>query len=76
MKLQQVFVVLLALASPIFGEEAVEAKHQEKRGVVGLGYGNNYLNGLGYNGYNGYSGYSGYNGKNKICLFIYVIKIE
>lgn len=43
---------MLALASPIFGEEALEAKRQEKRGVVGLGYGNSYLNGLGY-GYNG-----------------------
>ncbi|KAH0554068.1 uncharacterized protein LOC123263251 [Cotesia glomerata] len=33
-----VIIMLFALASPIFGEDAVEPKKQEKRGVIGLGY--------------------------------------
>ncbi|XP_011306906.1 uncharacterized protein [Fopius arisanus] len=48
---------ILALASPIFGEEAIEQKNQQKRGVVPVGYGGQYLGGyntLNY-GYNGLS---------------------
>ncbi|XP_053594445.1 cuticle protein 64-like isoform X2 [Microplitis demolitor] len=47
--------MLFALASPIFGEDAVEPKKQEKRGVIGLGYpgySGHYVGGHAY-GYNG-----------------------
>ncbi|KAK0093540.1 hypothetical protein PV326_013312 [Microctonus aethiopoides] len=54
--------MIFALASAIFAEEISEVKKQEKRGVVGLGYGN--AHGLGYGGnYLGGHGYGyGYNG--------------
>ncbi|XP_015114582.1 uncharacterized protein LOC107039478 [Diachasma alloeum] len=46
---------ILALAAPIFGEEAVEQKNQQKRGIAPVGYGGNYLGG--YHGLNyGYNG--------------------
>ncbi|XP_014206794.1 glycine-rich protein-like [Copidosoma floridanum] len=55
--------IIAAVASPIFAEEALEAKKQDKRGVLGLGYGG-YYNGLGYSGHGysglGYGGYGGY----------------
>ncbi|XP_043284498.1 cuticle protein 64-like [Venturia canescens] len=52
-----VFAVL-ALASPIFGDESIEEKKQDKRGIVNLGYGGHYP--YGAHGLTGYGGYGGY----------------
>ncbi|KAK2586949.1 hypothetical protein KPH14_009875 [Odynerus spinipes] len=59
-----VLLTMLALISPIFCEEAVQAKKHEKRGILGLGYGGYYggglglgLGGLGHGGYVGSPSY-------------------
>lgn len=56
-------MTILALAAPIFGEENAEVKRQEKRGVVGVGYGGHYPAILGAHGLSGYGGYGAFGGK-------------
>lgn len=57
--IQILIAIIAAVASPIFADEqqqAIEAKKQDKRGALGLGYGAGYYNGLaGYSGL-GYGG--------------------
>jgi hypothetical protein len=58
------------VASPIYAEEAVEVKKQEKRGLLGLGYGG-YYSGVG--GYSGLGGYKGYGGKTRRLENLFIV---